>query len=80
MQTNNEHIRQVLKLVRNMIIIADEGQAAAEDDGCRVLYGIVQDCAYRIRQEAERERAVHQRTGKWEDDGVRPSIPAGAER
>jgi len=51
---------------REMIILADEGQAAAEDDGCRLLYGVLQDCAYKLRQKAEAEKAAHCRSGRWE--------------
>jgi len=50
-----------------MIILADQGLAAAEDDGCRLLYSVLQDCAYKIRLEAEKERDRHRETGKWEE-------------
>ena len=60
MRDDNANIRKVLQLSRKMLILADEGQAAAEDDGCRLLFGIVQDCAYKIRMEAEREQRTHQ--------------------
>ncbi|MDH3392484.1 MAG: hypothetical protein OEL66_00630 [Desulfobulbaceae bacterium] len=61
MRDNDANIRKVIQLSRDMLILADEGQAAAEDDGCRLLFGIVQDCAYKIRMEAEREQRAHQR-------------------
>lgn len=51
-----------------MIILADEGQAGAEDDGCRLLFGVLQDCAYKVRMEAEREKEAHRKNGSWEDD------------
>jgi len=70
MKINNECIRKVLELAREMIILADEGQAAAEDDGCRLLYGVLQDCAYKLRKKAEEEKAAHCRTGRW--DGEMP--------
>lgn len=68
MRQCNELIQQVLRLTREMIILANEGQAAAEDDGCRLLFGVLQDCAYKVRMEAEREREAHRKTGSWEDD------------
>ena len=68
MKRYNRLINQVLQLTRNMIILADEGIEAAQDDGCRLLYGVIQDCAYKIRVEAERERERHQKSGKWEED------------
>ena len=58
-------IKETLELARQLIILADEGDAHSTDDGCRVLYGIVRDCAYRIRSEAERERESHKAQGRW---------------
>lgn len=49
-----------------MIILADEGQLAAQDDGCRLLYGVLQDCAYKLRKQAEEEKAAHTRANKWD--------------
>lgn len=62
----NELIRQALDLARQLIILADEGERSAMDDGCRVLYGVVRDCAYKLRTEAERERDSHKAQGRWE--------------
>jgi hypothetical protein len=50
-----------------MIILADDGQSAAEDDGCRLLYGVLQDCAYKLRKKAEEEKAAHARAGRWDE-------------
>ena len=67
MKEYNHCIKKVLEIVREMIILADEGQDAAEDDGCRLLYGVLQDCAYKLRKIAEEEKEAHCRSGKWED-------------
>lgn len=67
MQDDNANIRKVIQLSRDMLILADEGQAAAADDGCRLLFGIVQDCAYKIRLEAEREQRSHLHNGCREE-------------
>ena len=64
MKQYNECIKRVLELSREMIILADDGQAAAEDDGCRLLYAVLQDCAYKLRKKAEEEKAAHCRTGR----------------
>ena len=48
-----------------MLILADMGDLDSEDDGCRVLYGVVRDCAYKIRAQAERERDAHKIRGIW---------------
>ena len=50
-----------------MIILADEGQAEAHDDGCRLLSGILQDCAYRLRLQALQERQSHDRAAAKEE-------------
>lgn len=65
MKSYNECIQKVLELSREMIILADEGQAAAQDDGCRLLYGVLQDCAYKLRKNAEAEKDAHSRAGRW---------------
>ena len=62
----NEHILNALDLARQLIILADEGEASARDDSCAVLYGIIRDCAYRIRMQAEREVELHQTNGTWQ--------------
>lgn len=68
MKSYNECIKRVLDLSREMIILADEGQAAAEDDGCRLLYGVLQDCAYKLRKKAEEEKDAHCRTDRWDGE------------
>jgi len=62
----NDNIRRALKAATDLVILADEGEAAMEDDGCGVLYGVVRDCAYKIRSEAEREREAHKARGIWD--------------
>ena len=66
----NAFIRQTLECARQLIILADEGEAASKDDGCAVLYGVVRDCAYRMRAEAERERDSHRNKGRWPLNGT----------
>ncbi len=68
MKSYNECIKRVMELAREMIILADDGQAAAEDDGCRLLYGVLQDCAYKLRKKAEEEKLAHCRTGRWDGE------------
>ena len=66
MKRYNECIKRVLELSREMIILADDGQLAAEDDGCRLLFGVLQDCAYKLRKKAEEEKAAHDRADRWD--------------
>lgn len=69
MRDCNKHIVETLEAVRNLIILADEGERDAEDDSCMVLYGVVRDSAYRIRLQAEKERERHIGEGKWDGPG-----------
>ena len=62
----NEHIRETLECVRRLIILADDGEADSMDDGCVLLYGVIRDCAYRIRALAETERDSHRAKGRWD--------------
>jgi hypothetical protein len=61
----NEHIKEALDAARRLTILADEGEADSQDDGCIVLYGVIRDCAYKIRIEAEREKESHKARGVW---------------
>ena len=61
----NRHIFEVLEMAKQLLILADIGDLDAEDDGCGVLYGVVRDCAYKIRAQVERERDAHKRKGIW---------------
>jgi len=62
----NEAINRALELVRELMILADEGDISREDVGCGVLFGTVRDCAYKIRNLAESEIAEHKKRGKWQ--------------
>jgi hypothetical protein len=48
-----------------MIELADQGDADREDTGCGVLYGVLRDSAYKIRQLAQEEKGRHQAKGWW---------------
>ena len=52
---------KTIQMASEMLRLADEGDARREDNGCGVLYGLVRDCAYKIRRVAEAERDVHVR-------------------
>lgn len=72
MKKNNENLIQVLRLVQDMMALADQGLLVAEDDGCRLLYGVVQDCAYKIRRQARMEEKAHLAAGKWDGGMSQP--------
>jgi len=55
----NRHIEETLRLSSELMALSEAGEAEAEDDGCRILYGIVRDCAHKLRSVAERELEKH---------------------
>lgn len=64
----NKNIIRVLRLSRNMMVLADRGDEKREDRSCGVLYGTLRDSAYKLRSLAEQEIDVHKRTGIWDVD------------
>jgi len=62
----NKNIEKTLKLVGEMISLANSGDEDREDVGCGILYGILRDSAYRIKKIAEQEKNAHVSKGKWE--------------
>ena len=67
MKACDESIKETLDLADNMLDLADRGDAAREDNGCGVLYGVLRDSAFRIKQLAEAERDAHIKKGWWKD-------------
>ena len=65
MRPCDKSIMETLDLVDNMLDLADRGDAAREDKGCGVLYGVLRDSAFRIKQLAEAEREAHIKKGWW---------------
>lgn len=63
----NVHIRRALEYARKLTILADEGEALSKDDSCLSLYGVIRDCAYKIRSQAEEERESHKTAGRWNE-------------
>jgi len=72
-ESNNENLNRVIRLTREMLALADEGDRDRDDDSCGILYGILRDTAYRLRNLAESECENHRRSGKW-----KPSAEDGA--
>ena len=62
----NENHRKTIRLTREMLALADEGDRDRNDDSCGILYGILRDSAYRLRKLAEEECEEHQKAGKWD--------------
>ncbi len=58
-----------MKFVRD-IILDDEGGDNRKDKSYGVLFGLLRDTAYKIRNLAEKEKNIHIKYGLWESDNV----------
>ena len=67
MKPCDKSIIKTLELTRKMLELADEGDAVREDTNCGILYSVLRDSAYRIKQLAESEREAHIKKGWWQD-------------
>ena len=70
MKVSNKNILKVLEYVRKLLFLADKGDIQRKDDGCGVLYWIVRDSAYKMKEQAEKEIENHKKFGKW-DGGLK---------
>ena len=61
----DKNILKTYELARQMITLADQGDAEREDIGCGILYGMLRDSAYKILQLADQEKIAHQKKGWW---------------
>ena len=46
----NQNIIEIVELSESMIRMADRGMAGCEEDKCFLIYGLIRDCAYKIKQ------------------------------
>lgn len=59
MKRCDEAIKRTFDLVKDMLDLADEGDAVREDTGCGVLYGVVRDSAFKIKNwQKQREMPI----------------------
>jgi hypothetical protein len=70
-QPCNLHIINTLKLVDEMIYLADQGDADREDNGCGILFGVLRDSAFKLKKLAEEEKLNHIRKGWWQDQEMK---------
>ena len=61
----DKNILRTLKLISEMIELANIGDIEREDTGCGVLYGVLRDSAYKLKKMAEQEKENHIRKGWW---------------
>jgi hypothetical protein len=71
----NQNLIRTIRLTREMLALADEGDRDRDDDSCGVVYGILRDAAYHIRKLAEQECEKHKSAGKWDVDERSPASP-----
>ena len=63
----DENIKKIFILAKEMLDLADEGDAEREDYGCGVLYGVLRDSAFKLKRLAEAEKETHIKKGWWKD-------------
>ena len=61
MRRCDESLKKTLEIARNMLELADEGDRVREDAGCGVLYGVLRDSAFKLKQLAEAEKKLIKR-------------------
>ena len=67
MKPCDRNIKQTIKLAERMIALADRGDGDREDTGCGILYGMLRDSGYKIKQLAEDEKRKHIAKGWWDE-------------
>ena len=68
MKSCDYNIKRTLNLVDEMIRVADKGDIDREDTGCGILYGVLRDTAYKLKELAEHERENHIHKGWWKEE------------
>jgi hypothetical protein len=63
----DHNLEQAILLAERMIQLADKGDEEREDTGCGILYGMLRDAGYKIKQIAEAERLKHIAKGWWDN-------------
>ena len=65
MKACDRNIKSTIQLAKEMIELANKGDIDREDNGCGILYGILRDCAYKLKNLAETEKENHIKKGWW---------------
>lgn len=60
------NIKRALELAEEMISLAHQGDMDRDDPGCGILYGILLDSGFKIRNLAQKEKEAHIKKGWWE--------------
>ncbi len=65
MKNCNRNIQDLIDLAEQLLKLSDRGDIDRNDDSCGVLYGIARDSAYKIINEANKEKEKHIEAKKW---------------
>ena len=63
----NDNLLKIIRLTREMLALADEGDRDRNDASCGIIYGILRDTAYQLRKLAKEECEHHKESGKWDE-------------
>jgi hypothetical protein len=58
----HNNIIKAVKIGEALMDTANMGDAASTDDSCRILFGVIRECAYKILKQAEYQRLAHDRS------------------
>jgi hypothetical protein len=67
MRPCDEVLKETLELAQIMLSLAERGDQVREDNGCGVLYGVLRDAAYNLKNLAEQEKQAHIKKGWWKE-------------
>ncbi len=62
----NDVIKKSIEISKEILELSDLGDQLRQDDGCGVLFGVMRDCAYKIKALAEEEKQRHIDKSKWD--------------
>jgi len=54
------HLLESLDLANRMIALSHQGDEDREDNGCGILYGVMRDAGFRLKDLVTREIASHE--------------------
>ena len=67
---HTKFVRKTLHMAQELTVLADQAEGETHEDGWAVLVGVIRDCAYKIRSQAEREMHSRKARGAWDAKGA----------
>ncbi len=68
MKKCNQNLLKILDEVHKLLFVADIGDLQRDDIGCGVLYEIVREKAYHIKELTDKEIKNHKKSKKWNEE------------